>query len=55
MKNTGDVAGKSVVEVYASVPYTDYDRQNGVEKAAVQLMDFEKTSTRSPAPPRPSP
>ena len=48
VKNTGDVAGKSVVEVYASVPYTDYDRQNGVEKAAVQLMDFEKTSTLQP-------
>ena len=48
VKNTGDVAGKSVVEVYASVPYTDYDRQNGVEKAAVQLMDFEKSSTLQP-------
>ncbi len=41
--NTGSVAGKSVVQLYASVPYTDYDKSNGVEKAAIQLVDFEKT------------
>ena len=41
--NTGDVAGKDVVEVYAQSPYTDYDRANGVEKASVQLVGFAKT------------
>lgn len=46
--NTGDVAGKSVVQLYASVPYTDYDKANGVEKSAVQLMDFEKTDMLDP-------
>ncbi|BAM48410.1 beta-glucosidase [Amphibacillus xylanus] len=46
--NTGDVAGKSVVQVYAQVPYTDYDKQYNVEKSAVQLMDFEKTDTLQP-------
>lgn len=46
--NTGDVAGKAVVQLYASVPYTDYDRQYGVEKSAIQLMDFEKTDTLEP-------
>ncbi|OZG59780.1 beta-glucosidase [Bifidobacterium lemurum] len=46
--NTGDVAGKSVAQVYASVPYTDYDKENGVEKSAIQLMDFEKTETLEP-------
>ncbi len=45
VKNTGDVAGKSVIQLYASVPYTEYDRKNGVEKSAIQLMDFEKTVT----------
>lgn len=47
-KNTGDVAGKAVVQLYASAPYTDYDKENHIEKAAVQLMDFEKTETLEP-------
>lgn len=47
-KNTGDAAGKAVVQVYAQTPYTDYDRQNQIEKSAVQLMDFEKTQTLEP-------
>ena len=42
--NTGSVAGKDVVQVYAQQPYTDYDRENGVEKSAVQLVGFAKTS-----------
>ncbi|MFC4323702.1 beta-glucosidase [Litchfieldia salsa] len=46
--NTGEVAGKSVVQVYAQVPYTDYDKQYHIEKSAVQLMDFEKTKTLEP-------
>lgn len=48
VKNTGDVAGKSVVQVYAQVPYTDYDKRYHIEKSAVQLMDFEKTKTLEP-------
>ena len=43
VKNTGSTAGKSVVQVYAQAPYTAYDIENKVEKAAVQLMGFEKT------------
>ena len=48
VKNVGDVAGKSVIELYASVPYTEYDKANGVEKAAIQLMNYEKTNTLKP-------
>ena len=43
VKNTGSVAGKEVVQVYLQSPYTDYDRQNGIEKAAVELCGFAKT------------
>lgn len=41
--NAGDAAGKDVVQIYMQSPYTDYDRQNGVEKAAVTLAGFAKT------------
>ena len=46
--NTGDTAGKDVVQLYASVPYTDYDRQNLIEKSAVQLLDYGKTAELAP-------
>lgn len=46
--NTGDVAGKDVVELYAQSPYTDYDRANGVEKASVVLVGFAKTDVLEP-------
>lgn len=48
VKNTGDVAGKSVVEVYVQTPYTDYDRANQVEKSAIQLAGFGKTQLLAP-------
>ena len=46
--NTGSVAGKETVQVYAQTPYTEYDKQNKVEKAAVQLAGFGKTEILEP-------
>ncbi len=46
--NTGNAAGKEVVQLYAQSPYTDYDKKNLVEKSAVQLMGFGKTKTLEP-------
>lgn len=46
--NTGDVAGKTPVQLYVTVPYTDYDQENGVEKAAVSLVNYEKTEILEP-------
>ncbi len=46
--NTGDMAGKTVVEVYAQTPYGDYEQTNLVEKSAVQLVGFGKTSLLEP-------
>lgn len=39
--NTGSVAGKDVVEVYFTPPYTN----GGIEKASVNLIEFGKTDT----------
>lgn len=41
--NTGDTAAKHAVQLYVSLPYTDYDRANGVEKSAIQLIGYAKT------------
>ena len=46
--NTGDMAGKETVQVYSQSPYTDYDRENAVEKSAVQLVGFAKTDILQP-------
>ena len=46
--NTGSVAGKDVVQLYVSLPYTDYGKEHGVEKAAVQLLDYGKTAELAP-------
>lgn len=46
--NTGKMAGKDVVEIYAQSPYTEYDRANNIEKAAVQLVGYAKTSELAP-------
>ena len=42
--NTGDAAGKDVVEVYYNPPYTN----GGIEKATANLVAFEKTETLEP-------
>ena len=38
--NTGDMAGKKTVQVYVQSPYTDYDKQNNVEKSSIQLLGY---------------
>lgn len=42
--NTGDVAGKDVVEIYYTPPYTN----GGIEKASVNLAAFDKTDLLDP-------
>ena len=48
VKNTGNTAGKDAVQLYVSVPYTDYDREHLVEKSAIQLLDYGKTEELKP-------
>lgn len=44
VKNTGEKAGKDVVEAYVTAPYTD----GGIEKSHVSLVGFTKTKLLQP-------
>lgn len=44
----GQYAGKDVVQVYFSAPYTELDRELGIEKPAAVLARFEKTGLLVP-------
>ncbi len=46
--NTGDTAGKSVVQLYVQTPYTEYDKENLIEKSSVQIAGFGKTDLLDP-------
>lgn len=46
--NIGDVAGKKAIQVYSQSPYTEYDKENHVEKPAVALCGFTKTKLLEP-------
>ncbi len=43
VRNVGNRAGKEAVQIYMQSPYTDYDRENAIEKSAVELVGYEKT------------
>lgn len=47
--NTGDTySGKETVQIYMQSPYTQYDKENQVEKASVELCGFGKTQILAP-------
>ena len=46
--NTGSVKGKEAVEIYMTAPYTDYDKEHGIEKAEVSLVGYGKTGDIEP-------
>jgi len=46
--NTGNVAGRDAVQIYAQAPYTAYDQKNGIEKASVALVAYDKTKLLEP-------
>lgn len=43
--NTGDAAGKDVIQLYVTPPY----QNGGIEKASVNLVDFQKTDLIEPS------
>lgn len=46
--NTGEAAGKDIVQIYMQSPYTEYDKENHIEKAAIELTGYAKTKTLEP-------
>lgn len=46
--NTGDYPGKQVVQLYVQKPYTEYNKENNIEKSAIDLLGFEKTNELAP-------
>ena len=41
-------AGKDVVQLYYTAPYTDFDVENMIEKSTVNLLDYGKTKLLEP-------
>lgn len=48
VKNIGDKSGKDVVQVYLQKPYTDYDKENHIEKSSIELVGYDKTKMLEP-------
>ena len=46
--NTGSMAGREVVQLYYTAPYTNLDIQNKIEKPVVNLVAFDKTGVLEP-------
>ncbi len=48
VKNTGDVTGKTPVQIYIAKPYGEYAQENDIQVPSVQLIDFGKTPEIEP-------
>ena len=47
--NTSAVDGKHTVQIYFQSPYTQYDKDNGIEKASVEICGFDKKMIKAGA------
>lgn len=47
IKNNGDRDGKFLTQLYVQQPYTDYDKQNLVEKSAVSFLNSAKVDVKA--------
>lgn len=48
VKNVGKRSGRDTVELFAQSPYTEYDKDNNIEKSSVDLVGFAKTKQLKP-------
>lgn len=49
IKNNSDQDGRFLAQLYVQQPYTDYDRENNVEKSAVMFLNSAKTEVAAGA------
>ncbi|MBO4703823.1 MAG: glycoside hydrolase family 3 C-terminal domain-containing protein [Bacilli bacterium] len=47
VKNTGEMDGKSSIQVYVSAPYTDFDKEQNLGKSAIALMAYDKVDVKA--------
>ena len=47
-QNIGNVASKNVIELYYQGEYTEFDKDNGIEKSSINLIRFAKTKELKP-------
>ena len=48
VSNKGSKEGRQVAQLYLQKPYTDYDKEMGIEKSAVELVGYNKTRLLKP-------
>jgi len=47
VRNNGDKDGRFLAQLYVQQPYTDYDKQNNVEKSAVTFLNSAKVDVKA--------
>ena len=47
VENTGDMDGKASVQLYVQQPYTQFDKDNGLGRASIALMAYEKADVKA--------
>ena len=47
VKNTGNRDGKASVQVYVQQPYTDFDKNNGLGRPSIAIMNYEKVDVEA--------
>jgi len=47
IKNNGDKDGRFLAQLYVQRPFTDYDKQNNVEKSAVDFLNSAKVEVKA--------
>ena len=47
-QNIGNIASKNVIELYYQGEYTEFDKNNGIEKSSINLIRFAKTKELKP-------
>ncbi|NLB49075.1 MAG: hypothetical protein GX813_04495 [Erysipelotrichia bacterium] len=47
VRNVGDMDGKASVQVYVQAPYTQFDKDNGLGRPSIALMEYDKVDVKA--------